>query len=78
MSNAVLQTVRPVVTEAEDRNLIREQLAKHDRSYAWLARRVQKSRSTVKRYGDNAVQPDIFTLKKIAQALACKMEDLVS
>lgn len=58
-------------------NKIQAFLDRLERKPAWLARKVGRSRSQVSRYATNESQPDIFMLKKIADALGCRMDDLV-
>ena len=58
-------------------NRIKRVLAEKDKTGIWLGDRIGKSNTTVSKYINQRVQPDIITLNAIANALDVDVKDLL-
>ena len=58
-------------------NRLKAVLAEHDKISKWLAEQVGKSASTVSKWCNNVVQPDLNTLDKIAKLLDVDVRELI-
>jgi len=63
----------------EDRkyNRIKVVLAEKDKTGIWLGEQIGKSNTTVSKYINQRVQPDLVTLYSIAEALEVDVKDLL-
>ena len=59
-------------------NLIKAVLAEQEKTSKWLAGQVGKSASTVSKWCNNVVQPDLNILDKIAKLLDVDLKDLLN
>lgn len=59
-------------------NGILEEIQKQGRKVSWVAQQVDIPERTFRNYCSNTNQPSIGTLKKVADVLGVKMEDLVN
>lgn len=58
-------------------NRIKIVLAEKDKTGIWLGEQIGKSNTTVSKYINQRVQPDIITLNAIANALDVDVKDLL-
>lgn len=58
-------------------NRIKVVLAEKDKTGIWLGEKIGKSNTTVSKYINQRVQPDIITLTAIANALDVDVKDLL-
>lgn len=58
-------------------NRIKVVLAEKDKTGIWLGEKIGKSNTTVSKYINQRVQPDIITLNAIANALDVDVKDLL-
>jgi len=52
-------------------------LAEKDKTGLWLSEKIGKSNTTVSKYVNQRVQPDLITLNSIADALEVDVKDLL-
>ena len=58
-------------------NRIKVVLAEKDKTGMWLSEKIGKSNTTVSKYVNQRVQPDLITLNSIANALEVDVKDLL-
>ena len=58
-------------------NRIKVVLAEKDKTGLWLSEKIGKSNTTVSKYSNQRVQPDLITLNSIADALEVDVKDLL-
>lgn len=58
-------------------NRIKVVLAEKDKTGIWLGEQIGKSNTTVSKYINQRVQPDLITLNAIADALDIDVKDLL-
>lgn len=58
-------------------NCIKVVLAEKDKTGIWLSKRIGKSNTTISKYINQRVQPDLITLNAIADALNVDVKDLL-
>ena len=58
-------------------NRIAEEIKNQGRKVSWVAEQVGKPERTFRNYCSNKCQPSNDTLKKVAELLNVKMEDLI-
>lgn len=58
-------------------NRIKVVLAEKDKTGIWLGERIGKSKTTVSKYINQHVQPDLKTLNAIADALDVDVKELI-
>ena len=58
-------------------NRIKVVMAEKDKTGLWLSERIVKSNTTVSKYINQKVQPDLRTLNAIANALDVDVKDLL-
>ena len=58
-------------------NRIKVVLAEMDKTGMWLSEKIGKSNTTVSKYVNQRVQPDLITLNSIADALEVDVKDLL-
>ena len=61
----------------EDINRIKVVLAEKKRTNRWLAEEIGKDPATVSKWCTNSSQPDLLTLKKVAELLDVDVNDLL-
>lgn len=61
----------------EDINRIKVILAEKKRTNRWLAKEIGKDPATVSKWCTNSSQPDLSTLKKVAELLDVDVKDLL-
>ena len=61
----------------EDVNRIKVVLAEKKRTNRWLAEEIGKKPATVSKWCTNSSQPDLLTLKKVAELLDVDVKDLL-
>lgn len=61
----------------EDLNRIKLVLVEKKRTSKWLAQQVKRDPATVSKWCTNASQPDIYTFRKIAEALDVDIRELI-
>ena len=61
----------------EDINRIKVVLAEKKRTNRWLAEEIGKDPATVSKWCTNSSQPDLLTLKKVAEFLDVDVKDLL-
>ena len=61
----------------EDINRIKVVLAQKKRTNRWLAEEIGKDPATVSKWCTNSSQPDLSTLKKVAELLDVDVKDLL-
>ena len=61
----------------EDINRLKVVLAEKKRTNSWLASELGKNPSTVSKWCTNSSQPDLPTLKKVAELLEVDVKDLL-
>ncbi len=61
----------------EDVNRIKVVLAEKKRTNRWLAEEIGKDPATVSKWCTNSSQPDLLTLKKVAELLDVDVKDLL-
>lgn len=61
----------------EDINRIKVVLAEKKRTNRWLAKEIGKDPATVSKWCTNSSQPDLSTLKKVAELLDVDVKDLL-
>ena len=61
----------------EDVNRIKVVLAETKRTNRWLAEEIGKDPATVSKWCTNSSQPDLLTLKKVAELLDVDVKDLL-
>ena len=59
-------------------NRLKIVLAEQNKTGKWLAEQLGKSSSTVSKWCSNTVQPDLYTLEKIAKLLDIDKRDLLT
>lgn len=59
-------------------NRLKIVLVEQNRTGKWLAEHLGKSNSTVSKWCSNTVQPDLYTLEKIAKLLDIDKRDLLT
>ncbi len=59
-------------------NRLKIVLVEQNRTGKWLAEQLGKSNSTVSKWCSNTVQPDLYTLEKIAKLLDIDKRDLLT
>lgn len=62
----------------EDLNQIKIVLVKKKRTNRWLSEQLKVNPTTVSKWCTNTTQPDLYTLKKIADLLEVKVRDLLA
>ena len=62
----------------KDLNRIKVVLVEKGKTGKWLAEQLGKSSSTVSKWCSNTVQPDLYTLEKIAKLLDIDKRDLLT
>ncbi len=62
----------------EDLNRIKVVLCEKKRTSKWLADELGKNPSTVSKWCTNVSQPDLATLRKIAELLDINVKDLIT
>ena len=63
--------------EEEKLNRIKVVLAEKDKTGLWLSEKIGKSNTTVSKYVNQRVQPDLITLNSVADALEVDVKDLL-
>ena len=58
-------------------NRIKVVLAEKDKTGLWLSEKIGKSNTTVSKYVNQRVQPELITLNSIADALEVDVKDLL-
>ena len=58
-------------------NRIKVVLAEKDKTGMWLSEKIGKSNTTVSKYVNQRVQPDLITLNSVADALEVDVKDLL-
>ena len=58
-------------------NHIKVVLSEKDKTGLWLSEKIGKSNTTVSKYVNQRVQPDLITLNSIADALEVDVKDLL-
>ena len=58
-------------------NRIKVVVAEKDKTGMWLSEKIGKSNTTVSKYVNQRVQPDLITLNSIADALEVDVKDLL-
>ena len=58
-------------------NRIKIVMAEKDKTGIWLGQKIGKSNTTVSKYINQRVQPDLITLNSIADALEVDVKDLL-
>ena len=58
-------------------NRIKVVLAEKDKTGLWLSENIGKSNTTVSKYVNQRVQPDLITLNSVAYALEVDVKDLL-
>lgn len=58
-------------------NRIKVVLAEKDKTGIWLSEKIRKSNTTISKYINQRVQPDLITLNAIADALEIDVKDLI-
>ena len=61
----------------KDLNRIKVVLVEHKRTNKWLAEQLGKDPATVSKWCTNTSQPDLSTLKKVAELLDVDVKDLL-
>lgn len=61
----------------EDINQIKLALVKAKRTNKWLAEQLEVNPTTVSKWCTNTTQPDLYTLKKIAELLNIPVSELI-
>lgn len=61
----------------EDVNRIKVVLAEKKRTNRWLAEEIGKDPATVSKWCTNSSQPDLLTLKKVAELLDVDVKELL-
>lgn len=61
----------------EDLNRLKIVLVEKKRTSKWLAEELGKNPSTVSKWCTNVSQPDLYTLKRIAQLLNVSLSELL-
>lgn len=61
----------------EDINRLKVVLSEKKRTNSWLAGKLGKNPSTVSKWCTNSSQPDLPTLKKVAELLEVDVKDLL-
>ena len=61
----------------EDLNRLKIVLVEKKRTSKWLAEELGKNPSTVSKWCTNVSQPDLYTLKRIAELLDINIKDLL-
>lgn len=59
-------------------NRLKIVLVEQNKTGKWLAEQLGKSSSTVSKWCSNTVQPDLYTLEKIAKLLDINKRDLLT
>ena len=59
-------------------NRLKVVLVEQNKTGKWLAEQLGKSSSTVSKWCSNTVQPDLYTLEKIAKLLDIDKRDLLT
>ena len=59
-------------------NRLKIVLVEQNKTGKWLAEQLGKSSSTVRKWCSNTVQPDLYTLEKIAKLLDIDKRDLLT
>ena len=59
-------------------NRLKIVLVEQNKTGKWLAEQLGKSNSTVSKWCSNTVQPDLYTLEKIAKLLDIDKRDLLT
>ena len=62
----------------DDINRLKICLVEHKKTNKWLAEQVGKDPATVSKWCTNTTQPDLVTLKKIAQLLDIDIRELLN
>jgi DNA-binding XRE family transcriptional regulator len=62
---------------AEDLNRIKIVLCEKKRTSKWLAEQLNVNPTTVSKWCTNTTQPDLYTLKKIADLIEVNIQDLL-
>ena len=58
-------------------NRIKVVLAEKDKTGIWLSEKIGKSNTTISKYINQRVQPDLITLNAIADALEVDVKELI-
>lgn len=61
-----------------DLNRIKVVLVEQKRTSKWLAEQLGKNQATISKWCTNTSQPDLHTLKKIAEVLNVDIKDLLN
>ena len=70
-------TFNAIFCKMEDINRLKVVLAEKKRTNSWLAGELGKNPATVSKWCTNSSQPDLPTLKKIAEVLEVDVKDLL-
>lgn len=62
----------------EELNQLKVVLVKQKRTSKWLAEQLDVSPTTVSKWCTNTVQPDLHTIKRIADLLDVKVKDILA
>lgn len=62
----------------EDLNRIKVVLVEKKRTSKWLADELGKNPTTISKWCTNLIQPDLLTLRKIADLLEIDIKDLIT
>ena len=62
----------------KDLNRIKIVLAEKKRTNKWLAEQLGKNTATVSKWCTNTSQPDLYTLKRVAEILDCAKRELIT
>lgn len=62
----------------EDLNRIKVVLCEKKRTSKWLADELGKNPTTISKWCTNVIQPDLMTLRKIADLLDIDVKDLIN
>jgi DNA-binding XRE family transcriptional regulator len=65
------------IAMAEDLNRIKIVLCEKKRTSKWLADQLNVNPTTVSKWCTNTTQPDLYTLKKIADLVEVNIQDLL-
>jgi transcriptional regulator with XRE-family HTH domain len=61
----------------QDINRLKVVLVEHKRTSKWLAEELGKNPSTISKWCQNKIQPDLPTLQRIAKLLDIDIKDLI-
>lgn len=61
----------------QDLNRLKTVLCEKKRTSKWLAEQLDVNPTTVSKWCTNTTQPDLYTLKRIAELIDAKMSELI-